>query len=250
MNIGYKPGNGFLYRLNPLIKGFAVFSGILFFSFNSFHVQYVLMILLSLLAICLACKVHVEDVLLSIRRIWVLLIIVALIQGFRDSSSFDFVLAAESILRIIGVFITAGVYLTISPQSELMYFWEICFQPLSLIGLPARELALVMVIAVRFLPVILNEIERIKMAQIARGAQLEKNGFLASAASLMPLMIPTLSQAIIRAGDLAQAMEARGYRVSAHRTRFCRYRFGLTDFIAALFPTILIFAALFSRFRF
>ena len=126
-------------------------------------------------------------------------------------------------MRIVGVFLVAGFYLVVSPQSELMYFWEVVFRPLSFFRLPARELALVMVIAVRFLPVMLAEIDRIRMAQTARGARLGKAGIFSTAAAMMPLMIPTLAQAIIRAEELAEAMEARGYRVAGVRTRYQQY---------------------------
>jgi len=103
------------------------------------------------------------------------------------------------------------------------------------------------VIAVRFFPVILGEIDRIRMAQIARGARLDGGGILASAAALMPLMIPTLTQAIIRAGELSLAMEARGYRVTAQRSRYQRFRFGIIDIFAVLIP-VLLFALLLKPF--
>ena len=116
-----------------------------------------------------------------------------------------------------------------------------------LLGLPARELALVMVIAVRFLPVMLSEIDRIRMAQIARGARLGKGGFFSSAAALMPLMIPTLAQAIIRGEELAEAMEARGYRVSGNRTRYHRFGIGFFDIPASLAALAVAALAVWSR---
>jgi energy-coupling factor transport system permease protein len=162
-----------------------------------------------------------------------LLLIVALIQGF-SRGDFCFILAIEAVFRIIGVFIAAGVFVTISSQSELMYFWEQSFRPFQLVGLPARELALVMVIAVRFLPVILGEIDRIRVAQMARGAKFSHGFGLKAIKSLMPLLVPTLSLAIIRAGDLALAMEARGYCVSRERTRFRQFRIGFFDILGIL----------------
>lgn len=246
MQISYKPGNSFLYSLNPLIKGAVTFSAILFFSVSASNLLLMLGVILLMMLPAAVTKVPLRDIFLSIKRIWLLLVIVALVQGFRDSG-FNILFAAEGMLRILGVFFSAGLYVTISSQSELMYFWEICFRPLALIGLPAAELALVMVIAVRFLPVILGEIERIKMAQIARGAKLGGGGLINSAAALMPLMIPTLTQAIMRAGDLAQAMEARGYSVSSTRSRYSVYRIGITDFFIGLLPLLLLLTAIYSR---
>ena len=240
MQIGYKPGSGLLYRLNPLTKGAVAFAAIIFFSVTNSGVAVMTAILAAFLLICRLSEVPLLDVVLSIRRIVFLLVIVGLIQGF-GVDGFSILSAAAAIMRILGVFLIAGVYVTISSQSELTCFWEACFRPLALLGFPAREFALVMVIAVRFFPVILGEIERIRMAQIARGARLESGGILASAAALMPLMIPTLSQAVIRAGELAQAMEARGYRVMAQRTRYQRFRFGLIDLVAASLPLLVFY---------
>lgn len=247
MQISFKPGNSFIYALNPMIKGALTFSAIMFFSVNSFPVWIMAVVLGCLLLPAAITRVPLTDIFLSLKRIWILLLFVALIQGFRDGS-FNSMHAIEGIVRILGVFFTAGLYVTISSQSELMYFWEICFRPLRLAGLPASELALVMVIAVRFFPVILGEIERIRMAQIARGAKLGSGGLLDSAASLMPLLIPTLTQAIMRAGDLAQAMEARGYNINANRSRYNAYQLGKIDFFLGILPVCLVMAAIYSRF--
>ena len=240
MQISYKPGSGLLYHLNPLTKGAVAFAAIIFFSVNTLGLQVMAAVTAVFLLSCRLSGVALLDVILSVRRIALLLVIVGVIQGF-GAEGFSYLLAAEAMLRILGVFLVAGVYVTISSQSELTCFWEACFRPLGLIGFPAREFALIMVIAVRFFPVILGEIERIRMAQIARGAKLEGGGLLASAASLMPLMIPTLTQAVIRAGELAQAMEVRGYRVSAQRTRYQRFRFGFIDLVAALVPILMFY---------
>lgn len=239
--IAYSPGNSFVYSTHPLLKGLLCFCSIIFFSLNSYSIQITTAVLVAMLAIAALGKVPLLNVILSIRRIAILIVFVGLVQGFRDES-FSIILALSAIMRILGVFITAGIFVTVSSQSELMYFWEKVFSPLRFFGMPSRELALVMVIAVRFLPVIMAEMDRIRMAQIARGAELDKKrGIIASAKTLMPLMIPTLSQAILRAGELAEAMEARGYRVSANRTNYFRYRLSFVDFLAL--PTSLAFFA-------
>jgi len=247
MKISFKPGNSFIYSLNPLIKGLTAFCAILFFSLNSFSVQIPAFFLLGIIFIALLTRVPLREIIFSISRIWLLLLIVGLVQGFKNDG-FAIVSAIEGVVRILGVFISAGIYLTVSPQSELTCFWEICFRPLALVGLPARELSLVMVIAVRFLPVITGEIDRIRMAQIARGAELNRSGILGSAASLMPLMIPTLTQAIMRANDLAMAMEARGYCLNKNRSRYYRLKTDIFDILALAAPACLVFSLVYSRF--
>lgn len=233
MNIQYIPGQSSLYKLNPIVKGLICFILILFFTLSKLELLGLLSVIVTISLIIRIAQIPQLHIWASIKRIAVLLILVGAVQGFRGDT-FNAMNAIIAILRIIGVFICAGYYLTLSPQSELMYFWEKLFKPFSLIGLPSRELALVMVIAVRFFPVILGEIDRIRMSQIARGAKLRKTNIFSSAASLMPLLIPTLSQAIIRAGELAEAMEARGYGAFETRTRYLEYRITLFDFFTFL----------------
>jgi len=246
MQISYRPGNGLLYRLHPMVKGAIAFSAIVFFSVNTLGLAMMSVTVAVMLLGCRFSGVDLTEIFMSVRRILLLLVIVGLIQGL-GADGFSVAAAGAAMMRIFGVFLVAGVYVTVSSQSELTFFWEACFCPLGLIGLPARELALIMVIAVRFFPVILGEIDRIRMAQIARGAKLDGGGLLASAAALMPLMIPTLTQAIIRAGELSLAMEARGYRVTAQRSRYQRFRFGIIDIFAVLIP-VLLFALLLKPF--
>lgn len=233
MLITYSPADSFLYRLNPLFKGLFTLLFILLFSVLAKGLPVLLIILSTLLLVAALGKTPLLPIFASLKKIWLLLLIVGLIQGF-SRGDFSWVLAVEAGIRIIGVFFAAGIFVTISSQSELMYFWEQTFRPFSLVGLPARELALVMVIAVRFLPVILGEIDRIRLAQMARGAKFSHGFGLKAVKSLMPLLVPTLSLAIIRAGDLALAMEARGYCVSRERTRYHSFRIGFFDIFALL----------------
>ena len=247
MNIQYIPGESRLYRINPIVKGLICFILILFFTLSKLGLAGLAVLIAAISLLFYASGVPQFHIWFSLKRIAVLLILVGAVQGFRGNE-FNAAQAGLAMLRIIGVFVCAGFYLTLSPQSELMYFWENLFKPFSLIGLPSRELALVMVIAVRFFPVILGEIDRIRMSQIARGAKLRKTNIFSSAASLMPLLIPTLSQAIIRAGELAEAMEARAYGAFETRTRYINFKLGFVDifslFILALTLTFITFTGI------
>ncbi|MDN5278034.1 MAG: energy-coupling factor transport system permease protein [Clostridiales bacterium] len=241
MLITFSPKESFLYSINPVIKGLITLFLIIAFSVIASGPVELGILLATVVIFSLLGRVDLLPIIFSLRKIFFLLFIVGLIQGF-SQGEFDFLLALEAILRIVGVFFSAGIFVTISSQTELMYFWEQTFRPLALFGLPARELALVMVIAVRFLPVILSEIDRIRIAQMARGAKLSGGFGLSAVKSLLPLMIPTLSLAIVRAGDLALAMEARGYCVSRSRTRFRHYRVEFIDLLGLLLCLGIIFA--------
>lgn len=229
--VSYKYSQSLLYEIHPMVKGCIALFVILFFSLNDLTV-YISAAAISLILIVVSLfKVPLRDIFMSTRKILFLIIFVGLLRGF-EKDGFNIFTALDAALRILGVFFTAGIFVTVTSQSELMYFWEKVFSPLKLLRLPSRELALVMVIAVKFFPVIMSEIDRIKMAQTARGANLSnRRNVIAKAAEVMPLIIPTLAQAIIRASELAEAMEARGYRASENRTNYYLYNIKLIDLI-------------------
>ena len=97
---------------------------------------------------------------------------------------------------------------------------ESLLNPLKKIRVPAHEIAMMMSIALRFIPTILEEFDRIILAQKARGANISKGNFLKRAAALTPLLVPLFVAAFRRAEDLAQAMEAKCYHGGEGRTRW------------------------------
>ena len=109
---------------------------------------------------------------------------------------------------------------------------ESLFKPLSVIGLPAHELAMRMSIALRFIPTLLEETDKIMKAQTARGANFDEGGFIAKAKSLIPIIVPLLVSSIRRALDLATAMEARCYRGGEGRTKMKPLKYNKADYMA------------------
>jgi energy-coupling factor transport system permease protein len=113
---------------------------------------------------------------------------------------------------------TSLLTLTTSPIA-LTDGLERLLRPGQRIGIPAHELAMMMTIALRFIPTLIEETEKIMRAQMARGASFETGGFLQRAKSLLPLLVPLFVSAFRRADELAMAMEARAYRGGENRTR-------------------------------
>lgn len=216
--------------MNPITKGLFCIFYILIFSFFCKTWLIALNMNLFLILFCFYTKEDAIGLIVSIKKIWFLLLVVGLFQGF-VGSSFDIFACLAAIFKIMGVYLTANLYTQVSPQNELLYFWELTFRPIKILGFSSSELALTMVIAIRFFPVLMGEIDRIKMAQIARGAKL-KSGSIATALNFMPLLIPVLTQAIMRSEELADAMEVRGYMANRPRGRYKTYRFGTYDLIA------------------
>lgn len=128
---------------------------------------------------------------------------------------------------------TSVLTLTTSPV-QLTDGLERLLRPLQRFHFPAHELAMMMTIALRFIPTLLEETDKIRKAQMARGADFESGNLLARAKAMIPLLVPLFVSAFRRANDLAMAMEARCYRGGDHRTRLRELKATRLDLYAAL----------------
>jgi energy-coupling factor transport system permease protein len=111
---------------------------------------------------------------------------------------------------------------------------EKVMRPLNHIKVPVHEIAMMMSIALRFIPILLEETDKIMKAQMARGADFESGGVLKRAKSLIPLLVPLFVSAFRRANDLAMAMEARCYRGGDGRTKMKPLHYMGRDYVAYL----------------
>ncbi|MBQ8655069.1 MAG: energy-coupling factor transporter transmembrane protein EcfT [Clostridia bacterium] len=127
---------------------------------------------------------------------------------------------------------TSLLTLTTSPVS-LADAIELLFSPLRRFHFPAHELAMMMTIALRFIPTLLEEADKIMKAQMARGADFESGNLIARARAMVPLLVPLFVSAFRRAGDLAMAMESRCYRGGENRTRLRVLKITKNDYLAA-----------------
>ena len=104
--------------------------------------------------------------------------------------------------------------------------------PLKKLKVPVHEISMMMSIALRFIPILLEETDKIMKAQIARGADFESGNLVKKAKALVPLLVPLFISAFRRANDLAMAMEARCYRGGEHRTKMKPLHYARRDFVA------------------
>ncbi len=126
---------------------------------------------------------------------------------------------------------TSLLTLTTSPVS-LADGLELLLSPLKKVHFPAHELAMMMTIALRFIPTLLEEADKIMKAQMARGADFESGNLFARAKAMVPLLVPLFVSAFRRAGDLAMAMEARCYHGGENRTRLRVLKITKNDWLA------------------
>lgn len=133
--------------------------------------------------------------------------------------------------------------LTTSPMA-LSDGLESLLKPLKLIKFPVHQMAMMMTIALRFIPTLMGECKRVMNAQVARGADLDHGGLIRRAKAFIPLLVPLFVIVFQRADELAQAMESRCYRGGEGRTRMKVFHWGLFDTFALALSAFLAF---FSR---
>lgn len=143
-------------------------------------------------------------------------------------------LAGKMALRLV-LLIAASSALTYTTSPIMLTDGiEKLLKPFARLGLPTYELAMMMSIAIRFIPTLIEETEKIMKAQQARGADFESGSVLKRVKALAPMLVPLFISAFRRADELAVAMESRCYEGGEHRTRLNEIHFSLIDGIAAI----------------
>ncbi len=151
--------------------------------------------------------------------------------------------AASFMALRLALLVIASQLLTLTTSSiELTDGIEALIRPFSKIGFPAHELAMMMSIAMRFIPTLMEETDKIMKAQMARGADFESGNLIQRARAMLPLLVPLFVSAFRRADELALAMEARCYRGGQGRTRMKQLHYTRLDAIGAACMAALIAA--------
>ena len=135
-------------------------------------------------------------------------------------------------IRLVLLIIGTSLLTFCTKPTELTDGIEKLLSPFSRLGLPAHEIALMMTIALRFIPVLMDEADKIMKAQMARGADFESGNLIQKARAMVPLLVPLFVSAFRRATDLAMAMEARCYHGGEGRTQMKPLRYQSRDRIA------------------
>lgn len=255
----YIPGDSFIHKLDPRVK--IIIS--LIYIINLFIISnfkgYVLIIAFTAIAILIS-RVPFKFIYRGLKPIFIMIIITALLNIFMTSGG-DIVfqwrfitiyekglqLAIFMVIRLVLLIIgTSLLTLTTSPI-ELTDGIEKLLNPFKKVGVPAHELAMMMTIALRFIPTLMDETDKIMKAQMARGADFETGNIVKRAKSLIPILVPLFISSFRRAEELAMAMEARCYRGGEGRTRMKQLKLEGRDFVACLTMLILVGISIWSR---
>lgn len=150
-------------------------------------------------------------------------------------------------LRLAFLIIGASLMTLTTTPNNLTDGLESLLSPLKVIRVPVHEVAMMMAIALRFIPILLDETDKIMKAQIARGADFESGSLIKKAKNMVPLLVPLFISAFRRANDLAMAMEARCYRGGSHRTKMKPLKYHRKDGAAYLILIIFVVGIVLTR---
>ena len=252
----YYPGNSILHRTDPRMKLILSFLYILS-SFLCRNIISFALLLLSAIGLILISRIPMSLIMKSLKPVLFILSFTVVINIFWTSGEtllFEWKFihiylegimnAVFMVLRIFVLIVGASLFLTYTTTPiALTDAIEQLFAPLKKIKIPVHEFAMMMTIALRFIPTLIDETDKIMSAQKARGADFSSGSLMSRAKALIPILIPLFVSSFRRADELAMAMECRCYHGGEGRTRMNILHYGVLDIIA-LFVMLLFGAAL------
>ena len=248
----YFPGNSLLHRLDPRIKILLTVALIVLVFLVHTYWGYLAIFLLIALAVALS-GISPKFVLKSIKPLWFILVFTFVLNLFFYSGGeilfrwWIFTITYTGLnqaiflaLRLIFLIGSTSILTLTTSPIEFTDGLERLMKPLKAIRFPVHELAMMMTIAIRFIPTLLEETDKIMSAQTARGAEFDSGNVFKRAYNMVPLLVPLFVSAFRRADELALAMESRCYMGGNKRTRMKVLRLHLRDLLASLVVTGLI----------
>ena len=247
----YFPGNSYIHRLDPRTKlvGLIVYIVALFVAVNWVSYGIVFLFLAVIIAIS---TIPLKSIFRGMKPLIFILIFTGILNLFFTGgetelvSFWGVVITAEGVVRAI--FMVLRILMLITGTFLLTYTTspialtdglESLLSPLKVIRVPVHELAMMMCIALRFIPTLIEETDKIMSAQKARGADFESGSLISRVKALVPILVPLFISAFRRADELATAMECRCYQGGTGRTKMKILRFHRGD-VMAFFALMLL----------
>ncbi len=240
----YYPADSRIHKLDPRVKLFATmiyiialfcFKGIVGLSF----------IIISLALVIKMSKVPFKFIIKGLKAIIVLLVITASFNLFftnGDNVVFEYgiihitqtgiINSVIMVIRLVMLIIGTSLMTLTTTPNQLTDGLEKSLGFLSKINVPVHEIAMMMSIALRFIPILIEETDKIMKAQMARGADFENGNIIRKAKNMVPLIVPLIISAFRRADDLAMAMEARCYNGGQGRTKMKPLKYCKADYVS------------------
>lgn len=255
----YLPFKTPIHKLDARIKlvGLIIFMVAVFLNYGTPYMNLVIygVIFLILFIISLIGKCRFLNVFRSLKALWVMILLVLILNVFFSSdtkSDIAFSIGSVDVhylaiinvsyvfVRLVLVITMTNIFTSTTKPMEMTGAMEWLFYPLKLIGLPIHKLAMAISLALRFIPTLEEETDRIMKAQASRGVDYHQGKFKEKVRSLISLIIPLFMSAFMTSGELADAMEARGYDPNAKRTRYKTRSWGVLDTVGVILLAILL----------
>lgn len=249
----YYPTNSVIHKLDPRLKISLVFLflGFVFIS-KTFLGNFVS--LLFLLLVIILSKIPFKIILKSLKPLIFIMAFtlvanilfvnsgkVLLEIGFLKITVGGILYSLRILIRLMILIIASSMLTFTTPTLDLADGIESLLNPLKKIKFPSHEISMMITIALRFIPTIAEELDKIKKAQMSRGADFETGGILKRVKSFIPILIPLFVSSFKRADELAIAMEARCYRGDLNRTKMKIFKLANKDYVA-IFIGLIYFA--------
>ena len=246
----YFPGDSFLHRMDARVKILLLLILLIeVFVFTSAPV-YLLMTGITFLLI-MTSKVPLRMVLRSLKPLWWIILFTFVLHLFSHPGReiyriWQFVITQEGVeqgalisVRLMLLIVLSTLLTFTTSPLKLTDALESLLSPFKRLGLPAHELAMMMTIALRFIPTLIRETDKIMKAQQSRGADFVTGSIMSRLKNMVPILVPLFLSAFRRADDLALAMEARCYRGGEGRTRMKEMKLARLDYVAiAIFSLV------------
>ncbi len=241
----YYPANSLIHRLDPRVK----LLGTIVFVVTVFFVNDLVGLILAtaaLAAVIGLSKVPLKYMLKGLKAIFILMLFTVLLNifltpgtelvrfGIFKITKEGLVLAGKTAIRLIYLIVGSTIMTLTTTPNHLTDGLEKALGPLKKVHFPVHELAMTMSIALRFIPILMEETDKIMKAQQARCADFESGNLIQRMKSLIPILVPLFISAIRRANDLAMAMEARCYHGGVGRTKMKPLVYARRDYLAYL----------------
>lgn len=255
----YYPTNSVVHQLDPRTKITVTFLFIVSLFINQSPVAYGLAFL-SLSAVISVTRIPVKFMLKGLKSIFVIILLTVGLNLFLTPGEVVVSLGSASITiegiwtaffmgsRLVMLIVGSSLMTLTTSPITLTDGIEALLKPLERIRVPAHEIAMMMTIALRFIPILLEETDKIMKAQMARGADFETGGLIKKARNMVPLLVPLFISSFRRADDLALAMEARCYKGGEGRTRMKSLKYSRMDVMAYGFVIIYMLLMILTRF--
>lgn len=258
----YYPTDSVVHRMDPRMKLFLTVLFVVAIFFVNTYFGF-MMTAAVLLFIILLAKLPMLSVLKSVRAIIFIVIFAAVINLFMISdgevlwswralqiTDQGIHTAIKMTLRLVLLISGASLLTLTTTPVEVADGTESLMKPLRLIKVPVHDIAMIMSIALRFIPTLFEETNKIIAAQKARGASFDTGGLIARARALLPVLIPLFVNSFRRADELAFAMDARCYNATENRTKMKVMKLGVADFVAFFLIAAYFVAVLLDRYYF